>query len=1033
MTATRIPAATRHALTFPFFCAGLLSGLLYGSNALAINVADVATGGITTGNLATVLQGSGVTISNLSITNVPGCNSNAGVGIFTQGTTPTGPGPVLGEPTGVVIANSAFNNAANALNTSNNVANLTNTLCTGTASDADMVALEAGTVNGEYAAIEFDVVPQSDVLAIPFQFGSDEFPEYVCSNFNDMVGIFVSGPGINGPYSGGLNAQNYAKTAGGDLSSINWVNTGVVGINGNPASCGSLNNAAFYTDNSNGDNRGGNATVATTNANLELDGYTNTLYQPIAVIPGQSYHVKIAVADSADRVYDSAAFIHPIFSNGTFTGFDFGDAPNSYRTLTSNGGASHGIDTAIFLGNVVPDSEITGLPGAGADGDDLDGVDDEDGVGSFPVLTTATTSYSLNVTVTNNTGKNARLVGWIDFNANGQFESAEGASVFVSSGVTGGTATLNWNGLGGLVAGVTYARLRFSTDINLSTLSPGSTMADGEVEDYPLTIQTVEFTKYASLNPTCNDTQTAITVTPGSSVYYCYTVTNPNAQSFVISPGNTSDDQGHDLSGLEQNYPPAASQTVIVGPVLAGSAQLPDGATTVNTAQVIATLGGVNVSNTRTASVTVTSNPPTSGVKQLYFDGLNGARNLTRVPPAADTQTGNIDVVTLNQGIVFQSPFVISGGSTANVQLRIRRRSGGGNRTVQVDLYKGNSGTLFGSNSVTLSGGGWRTLQVPISIPADVTFAANDFIRVTVSNVPANNGNIQLRTLQNGVRSELQVQSNTVINVDEIGVFAAAYPATTQFSSYEPGSTVFIRATVSDPFGNADITSASLSIDDATPTNRVNNATMNSVATPTGATRIYEYQYTLPANPEGFWNLSVTANEGLEGAISHTAQATMVVGVTRISISKNSVVLSDPINNASNPKSIPGAIVEYTIGVQNTGFGYVDADSIILTDPLPASTRFYFGSPLDPVSFVDGANPSGIANINFITLDDITDDIDFSNDNGATFITPQVDPNGFDITAPPINFIRINPKGEFNGSDGVNHPSMEIRFRVRVN
>lgn len=999
---------------------------------LAISITSVASGGTNTAEMTSILQGTGVSISNLTITNVPGCTFGAGVGIFTQGTTPTGPGPVLGEPTGIIVANSDFTNAANPLNSSNNAANQTNILCNTTASDPDMVALEAGTVNGEYAAIEFDVVPQSNVLAIPFQFGSDEFPEYVCSNFNDVVGIFVSGPGINGPYSGALNAENYAKTAGGDLSSINWVNTGNVGIFGNLANCGSLTNAPFYTDNSNGNTTGGNNTVATTNANLELDGYTNTLYQPITVVPGQSYHVKIAVADSADRVYDSAAFIHPLFSSGTFSGFDFGDAPSNYPTLTSNGGASHGIDSAIYMGAAPPDSEVTGQPSTNADGDDLTGSDDEDGVASLPVLTTSSTSYSINVSVTNTTGNTARLVGWIDFNGNGQFEAAEGATAFVSTGTNNGAVTLSWNGLSGLVAGKTYLRLRFSTDLNLSTLTPGSTMFDGEVEDYAIDIQTLTFTKYASTNATCNDQLTAISVTPGTNVYFCYTVSNPNAVPFTIGPGNTSDDQGHNISGLEQTYAPGASQTVIVGPIVAGSAALPDGATTVNTATVTASIGGATMQSVKTASVSVTQNPPTSGAKQLYFDTVNATPNLTRAIPAANTQTGNIDTLTLNQGLVFQAPFTIQGGSTADVQLRIRRRSGGGNRTIRADLYNGNTGVLIGSNTATLAGNGWKNLTVPINIPSAVNFATGDFIRVVVNNVPASNGNIQIRTLQGANRSLLLLQAATVINVDSIAFYAAPWPSTAKFSSYTPGSTVYVRATVSDPFGNADITSANISITDANAAAQVSNAAMTSVATPTGATRVYEYSYTLPATPEGFWNVSVTAKEGQENAISHTAQAQLVVGTANISISKTSQVISDPVNNTAQPKRIPAAIVEYTIQVQNSGFGYVDNNSIIITDPLPAATKFFFGNPLNPVSFVDGANSSGVT-VTFNALNDTTDNIDFSNDGGATFITPQVDAaTGEDITVPPINFIRITPSGEFRGSDGVNHPSMQVKFRVKI-
>ena len=1021
---------------FALTAASLLVACVFSSSsAYAINVSNANT--VTEAQMQTALTGSGVTISNLTITNPGNCpNFRRGVGIFTNGTTATGAGPVLSEPTGVVVANANFANG-NRLDSSNDTANATNILCNGTTSDADMVLLENGTTNGEYAAIEFDVVPQFSSLAIPFQFGSEEFPEYVCSIYTDIVGIFVSGPGINGIYSGGLNAENYAKTSGGDLSSINWVNTGVVGRFGTIGQCSSLANSAFYTDNSNGDQDGGNAAVSATNANLESDGFTNKLYQPITVVPGNTYHVKIAVADTQDRTYDSAAFIHPLFSSGTFSGFDYGDAPNSYATLTSSAGPSHGIDNNIFMGTV-PDSEITGIPTVGADGDDLNNTDDEDGIAAFPVLLSNATSYSVNVNVTNNTGNNARLVGWIDFNGNGTFESGEGTQTTVASGASGATVALNWSGLTGLVGGATYARFRFSSDLGLSIFTTGSSMSDGEVEDYTLSISTVNLTKYVSTDPACADTIQTLTVPVGVNVYYCYTVNNPNASAFTITA--TADDQGHNISGLQGTYAAGSSNTVIIGPLVSGGAELPTGVTTVNIAQVTANIGGSLVTVSDSASLTVTINPPANGIKQLYFDAVNtGTPDLTRDPTnaLADTRSNNIvggATFTLNQGIVFATPFTLTGGNDVIAQMWVRRRNGGGARTVQVELFNGNTGVQIGAanQSITWNANGWQTVQVPIAIAANTTLAAGDFIRVVLTNTSANGRDLQLRTLRNGIKSQLQIQSSTVINVDSITVYDAAWPSTVRYSSYEPGSTVFIRTLVSDPFGNADITSATLTIDDPnSPPSQVTNAAMTSVDVPTAASRLFEYSYVIPATPEGFWPLSSTANEGFEATVSHTGTATMIVGTANITISKNSAVLSDPVN-ATNPKAIPGATVEYTINVSNAGYGYINTDTIVLTDPIATGTTFFFGNPLDPITFIDGAITSGLS-FTFTSLASTTDDVDFSNDGGTTFVAPTTDANGFDTTAPPINFIRINPKGEFKGGDTVSNPSMEIRFRVRVN
>ena len=486
------------------------------------------------------LQGAGVTISNLVVTNNGCANRTQAVGLFSQGTTPTGPGPVLGDTSGVVLGTGPLKTAGDFLVSPNSDPRWDNTLCTGNVSDADMVLLEAQTANGEYMAIEFDIVPQYSTMAIPFQFGSDEFPEYVCTTFNDVTGIFVRGPGIAGPFSGG--AQNYAKTPGGDLTSINWVNTGVIGSNGTLARCGSLTNTAYYTDNSNGDPAGGNATVATTNANLELDGWTNYIYQPITVVPGQTYHVKAAIADAGDRQWDSAVFFHLIFSTNTLLGFDFGDAPDSYRTLTSSGGPRHAINNSIYLGTIQPDNEVTGQPTAAANGDDTTGSDDEDGVASFPALLTSASNYSVNIAVNNTTGSTATLVGWIDFNRNGTFEAAEGVSTSIPTGTVNGSATLNWSSLSGLVAGTTYTRFRISTSATLTTATPGGTAGNGEVEDYTLEIR----------EPNLSTSTKSVTdlnggdAEPGDVLRYTITLIESNgvaANNVTISdniPANTS-------------------------------------------------------------------------------------------------------------------------------------------------------------------------------------------------------------------------------------------------------------------------------------------------------------------------------------------------------------------------------------------------------------------------------------------------------------------------------------------------------------
>lgn len=172
---------------------------------------------------------------------------------------------------------------------------------------------------------------------------------------------------------------------------------------------------------------------------------------------------------------------------------DYGDAPNSYSTEIAANGASHNVVPGLNLGTLAPDIDINGSSSASSTGDDLTGIDDEDGVSSFPVITggasSSITNYSVPVGVTNNTGIPANLCGWIDWNNDGVFDSSEGVCTSVSNGAT--AASLVWpsatvSGPGGTAG--TFARFRITTDV-LNSATPNGVDSNGEVEDYFIPFQ----------------------------------------------------------------------------------------------------------------------------------------------------------------------------------------------------------------------------------------------------------------------------------------------------------------------------------------------------------------------------------------------------------------------------------------------------------------------------------------------------------------------------------------------------------------
>ncbi len=96
---------------------------------------------------------------------------------------------------------------------------------------------------------------------------------------------------------------------------------------------------------------------------------------------------------------------------------DFGDAPDSYKTLLASDGARH-TTASIFMGSSI-NIEVDGYPSSLANGDDTHLADDENGV-TFPASFTNGDPAAAFTVNTNTSG--SKLDAWIDFNTNGAFD-----------------------------------------------------------------------------------------------------------------------------------------------------------------------------------------------------------------------------------------------------------------------------------------------------------------------------------------------------------------------------------------------------------------------------------------------------------------------------------------------------------------------------------------------------------------------------------------------------------------------------------
>ena len=146
-----------------------------------------------------------------------------------------------------------------------------------------------------------------------------------------------------------------------------------------------------------------------------------------------------------------------------------------------------------------------------------------------------------------------------------------------------------------------------------------------------------------------------------------------------------------------------------------------------------------------------------------------------------------------------------------------------------------------------------------------------------------------------------------------------------------------------------------------------------------------------------------------------------------LDITKVSSVISDPVNGGTNPKAIPGALIEYLITVTNTGSDTPDTDSVIVTDDSPSDAKLClvdFGGGSGPVRFTAGSPSPGLT-YTYSALGSSTDDLEFSSDGGSTWTyAPTADADGCDSN---VSDFRVNPKGSFAGSTNF---SLRVRFIV---
>lgn len=243
--------------------------------------AQLVTSNMTPGDLVqNVLVGTGVTVSNVNYT-----GSAQSLGYF------DGSNTNIGLDEGVILTTGTINNNGNGPHGPNNSAS-SGVVLNGPGYQK-LSQLLGGASTFDATILEFDFVPFSDTVKFNYVFASEEYPEFVGSDFNDVFAFFISGPGIPG------GEKNMALIPGTTQPvAINNVNNGVV-------NAGPCTNCPYYVNN--GD--GSNAPYNSSNFYVQYDGFTTPLQAVSAVECGETYHLIMAIADVGDGQWDSGIFL----------------------------------------------------------------------------------------------------------------------------------------------------------------------------------------------------------------------------------------------------------------------------------------------------------------------------------------------------------------------------------------------------------------------------------------------------------------------------------------------------------------------------------------------------------------------------------------------------------------------------------------------------------------------------------------------------------------------------------------------------
>ncbi|WP_134388500.1 DUF11 domain-containing protein, partial [Flavobacterium psychrophilum] len=627
-------------------------------------------------------------------------------------------------------------------------------------SDDDLKVIDA-TATRDLVSYSFTITlgPAVSGLKIGYQFGSEEFPDYVGTRFNDVFGFFVSGPGITG-------VVNMARLPNGKATSINTVNSGIPGVQSAPPLSSSYDGtqSALYINNGHTTTMAVSGDKYIQNPNTQpgpfpvyvvFNGLTKLINRTITgLTPGGTYTFKVVIADAGDPGLDSGVFIdmmegmintdlavtNTVSSMSPQIGCDV-----TFTLTASNAGPGNATNTKVT--DLLPSGYtfVSATPSAGTY-NSVTGVWDVGllNIGAVPTLqivatvnpsgvylNTATIAsgdiVDINATNDSSSVTPVPTVAIVATNTTSTAPICENTAKALTATPAGGT----WSVLsgGGTILGTTYTPADVAADtpvtIRYTVAAVGSCPATTSDVAFTVNVFAGTATNTTSTAPICENTTKALTATPAGGTWS------------VLSGGGTI---------LGTTYTPAdvaADTPVTIRYTVAAVGSCP--ATTSDVAFTVNVFAGTATNTTSTAPIcentakALTATPAGGTWSVLSGGGTILGTTYTPADVAADTP------VTIRYTVAANGSCA---ATTSDVAFTVNVFAGTATNTTSTaaiceNTTKALTATPAGGTWSVLSGGGTilGTTYTPADVAADTpvtiryTVAANGSCAATTSDV----------------------------------------------------------------------------------------------------------------------------------------------------------------------------------------------------------------------------------------------------------------------------------------------------------